>query len=169
MTYFYVKEQESHLLERLQQKGVNREHLSLDQADWSCCVEKKEGETVLWLEFQGGAKLCFVDEAAAADFLYFVFAHGEYLQMLATDFGGLMEIIGGGAIHSTAWEDREQLPFAATVLSTNILPDEDDEERCMQIMDETDNELMERFSPASQLVLIFAAVSQEERRLFWVE
>ena len=139
-----------------------------DESPEFACAATREDEHIV-LTFEPGARLLFADENAAADFLYMVICHCQYLQMLTTDFGGLMDILGGGIICSTDWNNRDEVPFFTTVLCTNVLPDIDDPEVTFQIMNECDYEMMERFSDSSQLIMIFGDVKEEHRKLFWVQ
>ena len=112
----------------------------------------------------------FENEKAAFEFLYFVICHCMYLQMMAVDFGNLMEIFCGNSeenpIKCADWEDRNNIPYQTAVLSANILEDIDDPELSFEIMDETDNQIMELFAENSQLIMIFG-VEERVRKLFF--
>ena len=156
---------DTRITEKVLALGVDKSLFVLENPAFACAAGR-EGEHIV-LTFDEGARLLFADEDAAADFLYMVICHCKYLQMLITDFGGMMDILSGGVIHSTDWENREELPFFAPVLCTNVLPDIDDPEVTFQIMNDCDDILMERFDPSSQLIMIFGDVEREHRKLFW--
>lgn len=153
------------LKEQLLTMGIAASMFADENTVWSCHTSVQADKVCL--SFEKGAQLLFNDENAAADFLYMVICHGRFLQMLTTDFGGMMDILGGGVIHSTDWENREELPFYTSVLSTHVLPDVDDPEVSFQLMNETDDAMMERFSEDSQMILMFGDVEQAHRKLFW--
>ena len=159
-------ELDTNITEKVLSLGVNKALFSNESPEFACAATK-EGEHIV-LAFEPGARLLFADENAAADFLYMVICHCQYLQMLTTDFGGLMDILGRGIIRSTDWNSRDEVPFFTTVLCTNVLPDIDDPHATFQIMNDCDDEMMERFSESSQLIMIFGDVKEEHRKLFWV-
>ncbi len=166
-----LNECETHLKDKLLGMGLSEALFTKESALWTCMILKQEGKVCL--NFEEGACLFFANENAAADFLYMVICHCLYLQLMNVDFGGLLGILGDSSwdrpICSTAWDQREELPYWTAVLSTNILPDPDDPQLCFEAMDSCDNELMERFSEESQLIMIFAPVAEEQRRLFHLE
>lgn len=166
-----IHEKESSLQEKLLCKGVKAELFREEGALWNCHVAKR-GEKVC-LAFEEGATLFFAEEQAAAEFLYMVICHCLYLQMMTVDFGNMMGILGHSdwenPIQCKDWERREELPFWSSVLSTHVLPDEEDPELCFQYMNEADDALMEHFAEDSQIIMIFGEVDQEQRKLFWVE
>lgn len=163
----HFTEFDTNITEKVLAFGVDKALFGSENPQFACTAVKEDEHIVL--AFEPGARLLFADENAAADFLYMVICHCQYLQMLTTDFGGLMDILGSGVIRSTDWNDRDEVPFFTTVLCTNVLPDIDDPEVTFQIMNDCDDEMMERFSDSSQLIMIFGDVKEEHRKLFWVK
>ncbi len=166
-----IRENETHLQEKLLDMGLGSQLFGVEEAIWACTVSKQNEKIAI--DFKKGACLYFVNENAALDFLYMVICHCLYLQLINVDFGGLLGILGSSswdnAICSTNWDERENIPYWTPVLCTNVLPDPDDEQLCFEAMDSCDNEMMERFSDESQLIMIFGDVKEEQRRLFWLE
>ncbi len=167
----FLREPETNLKNKLLDFGLSPDLFAEDNALWTCSVLEREGK--ICLSFEKGASLFFAEECAAVDFLYMVICHCLYLQLLNVDFGGLLGILGDSSwdrpIISTPWDERETVPYWTAVLSTNVLPDPDDELLCFEAMDSCDNELMVRFSDESQMIMIFGAVKEEQRRLFHLE
>ncbi|MBQ8599027.1 MAG: hypothetical protein IJ411_02805 [Oscillospiraceae bacterium] len=48
-----------------------------------------------------------------------------------------------------------------------MMPDMDDPEASFQLMNDTDDAMMERFSEDSQMILMFGDVEKAHRKLFW--
>ena len=168
-----IKETETSLKEKLQELGVDTSVFVEENSIWSCHACSNEQGRVA-LAFDEGEVLTFVDESAAADFLYVLICQAQFMQMMTVDFGGLLSILGDStwekAICCCDWEEREQVPFWTSVLCSNVLPDEDDPEKSMAYMDECDEQLMERFAEDSQIMMIFGETDTKiHRRLFWLE
>ena len=153
------------LREKLLFMGLDKSLFTTDNGTFGCTASAEQNG--VRLSFEEGAVLRFADEEAAADFLYMVICHCRFLQMLTTDFGGMMDILGRGIIYSVDWENREELPFYSSVLSTHVMPDMDDPEASFQLMNDTDDAMMERFSEDSQMILMFGDVEKAHRKLFW--
>ncbi len=167
-----IKETNTHLKEKLQKFGTETSVFAEENTIWSCQALCNEQGRVA-LAFEEGEVLTFVDEAAAADFLYVLLCQAKFMQMMTVDFGGLLGILGDSGwekpICCCDWAEREIIPFWTSVLCSNVLPDEDDPEKTMAIMDECDEQLMERFAEDSQIMMIFGeADTKAHRRLFWI-
>ena len=153
----------------LNSRNIPSEIFTEENYDWACSVDKKT-EKCVELNFTDGADLYFENENSAFEFLYFVICHCMYLQMMAVDFGNLVEIFAGNSeqnpIKCVDWEDRNSIPYQTAVLSANILEDIDDAEISFQIMDEIDNQIMELFAENSQLIMILGAENRTGKLFF---
>lgn len=168
-----IEENNTSLKEKLQELGVDASVFVKESSIWSCQACRNEQGRVA-LSFDKGEVLTFTDETAAVDFLYVLICQAQFMQMMTVDFGGLLSILGAStwerAICCCDWAEREQVPFWTSVLCSNVLPDEDDPEKTMAIMDECDEQLMERFAEDSQIMMIFGETdTKAHRRLFWLE